>query len=383
VLIAGRNVDDRLLKLAAERGRATGRVFSYEQLIHRIGDAPLDAESVKRAVDSFTPSRLPPQVGLKAAPTLQSALSFGWHAVEAEAPPPAAAAAVPEGFGRVIVETHGPVGTPDEEYVSAYWPQRDDGRLAPLKQKNTVYFGVTKFGAPDRVFGPIEVDKRGIPLVDEAAPPAAAVASRLLRLESQRTLRAMKLGQLSSPKTLRFDYVTGADTEVYRALSNETAERLTPLQRAQVSDLTSYGVLGNLAPAINQALRDQAKTYSAQRALLDGALERALTLPKGLRLFRGASLSAAELKPGARLVDPGYGFTSLEPSMALRFAKQGAQPGREPVVLVIDVDAPVRGLVTGNVGESEVLLPRDLPLVIQRVERRDGVSFVSVKTVAA
>ncbi|MBX7097943.1 MAG: hypothetical protein K1X89_09535 [Myxococcaceae bacterium] len=386
MLIAGRQVDDALLKAAFARGRETGRAFSYEQLVTRalaLG-GKVDGRTLTRAVDSFTPSRLPPQQGLRAPPTIQAAATFGWHAVEAEAEQ-VPTAEVPHGFGRVIVESQGAVASPDEQIISAYLPERAEGKLAPLKQRNTVYFGVTSVGQADRFFGPFELDRKGIPLAGglagEALPPPVTARS-LLDLGSQKQVRALTLPKLVD-QALRFDLMTDGDARAYESLSKETMARLTALQAKQVAELTSYeGPRGNVAPVINEALRSGSTAYGAERALLDGAIARATTLPEGLRLFRGAALLGSELKRGATLVDPGYAFTTLEPSMALRFARQGAAAGRVPVVLVIDIEAPVQGLVSGNTGESEVLLRRELPLVVQRIERRDGVAFVTVKATA-
>lgn len=380
--VRGHDVDDALLRVAAQRGRQTGRVFSPDALIARVlarGDA-IDEASVLRAVDSFEQTRLPPQEGLRATERVVQAAHFGWSATEAQAEAHQVDA-VPEGFGRVVLERRGSVATGEQEFISAYWQQRSDGRLAPLKAENTVYFGTRKLGAPDRFFGPYALDRRGVPLTDADPLPPAATADALTGLSSQGELAGLSLAKLSSPGVVGYDWLTAGDSAAYQALSAATAQRLTPLQRRELEALTGYGgPRGNVAPQVNSGLR-RGRADGPHVQLLDGALQRALTLPTGVRLFRGAQLLEAELKVGAVVVDAGFQFSTLEPSLALRFAKQQDRAGeRVPAVLVIDVASPLQGLVSGNVGEAEVVLPRDLPLTVKKVTHRDGVAYVLVST---
>lgn len=72
------------------------------------------------------------------------------------------------------------------------------------------------------------------------------------------------------------------------------------------------------------------------------------------------------------MTDPRYLLTSLEPAMACHFAGKA-------ILLAIEIGDSVKGLVTGNRSEMEVLLPRDLEMTVLGSKREKGYTIYHLR----
>jgi hypothetical protein len=369
-------------------GHAEGKRVSMEQLARASapfddGDHYLVESELRRGLATIAPTVLPPQTGLATTPSVRAALcrafgvlksSFSDHEVDA----------VPTSFARVIVESTGGVSSPDEVFYSAYLahdPSRN--KISHLRARSTIYFERKKLGEPTRLYGPFQIDRLGIPIeADRPVTPSDGVdeAALLGALPSQTQLaRAKKKGELVRADFYRYDYTTDADLAVYDQLAERSRARLSTAQRLELDELVGYGVLGNLDPQLNRALAEGSRHARAGAALLDAAIDRGVALRPGTLLFRGIAAEALEGKQGRTITDPRYLCTSLDPGMARFFADKAKDRGGKSILLAIEIGDGVKGLITGNRGETEVLLPRNLKLTVVGKRCEKGYTLYHVR----
>ncbi|MBL8951974.1 MAG: hypothetical protein JNK82_14420 [Myxococcaceae bacterium] len=385
--IDGYKVDDTALKTLFEKTRGDGKTFSIHELATKSkkyddGDKYLNLTELQKGYAEIPVTRLPPQVGEKASPAVLTALQRAW-ATYADKPAELEAARVsrvPKSFARVIVGTSGTASSPEQVYHSVYVQQRKSGLR--MNATNEVYFEKKRFGETS-LFGPFNVDKLGIPTSDVPPPlkdDGASLESKLKGLPSQREVAGATKLQL---ETFDFDATTNDDVAIYEQVAKSQFERLTEAQREEVEKLAAYKQFGSQTAAVNDWLRSsrRAQKVNPSVVLLDQAFERAVELPKGMLLFRGIAAEGYGGKPGTKVIDPAYLSTSLDPGIARMFAdNSGDSTGQRRTLIVIEAGENARGVVSGNRGETEILLDRGLELEVVRERREKGYTLLHLRT---
>lgn len=108
---------------------------------------------------------------------------------------------------------------------------------------------------------------------------------------------------------------------------------------------------------------------------LDSAIAR-FKLPAAVRVYRGFGLPGRKLKVGDVFREPGFASTSLNPSVAGKFALWARDDETEGYILQFDLPAGANVAPTQmftHLGESELIIPRDSEFIITELRRRaDG-----------
>jgi hypothetical protein len=358
-------------------GRTQGKVVSYHQLITTAatldnGDRFLSHDELSRAMASITPSQLPPQVGELAAPAVMAALRAAWQLVRKQS---ASGATLPVGLSRVMVGSEGPVSSAASVYVAAYV---SPSALKRMPKQSEIWFEQKQFDRPTIVHGPFVIDAAGVPLSQSAVPAhdvdVAAESSLLTEMPSQRTLRAGL--HVLSAETFSYDATDDVDIAAYRQLAERQISRLSTVERLAMEKFTAYQSGMGQTPSVNDWLRGRSKGKNVDVERIDAAMSRAVALPPGTLLFRGFGTGRA-FNP--RVPDAGFMATSLDPGTARIFADNNGGDGRRKTLLVLEAGDHARGIVTGNYGETEVVLPRDLRLEVIARRRERGYDLVHVR----
>ncbi|MBI2375372.1 MAG: hypothetical protein HYV07_15360 [Deltaproteobacteria bacterium] len=377
--VDGYKLDDAAVRELSLRAREEGKVFSLASLTAAAkpfddGDKFLMRSELEHAYAAIAPTRLPAQRGERAVPSVLSALHRAWSSHKAQLDRPAAQ--VPEGFARVIVESFGGVMSEEETFASVYVATASTKRLGKTTE---VYFEIKKLGLPTQLHGPYSIDAMGISTSD--VPPSFVEdgkATDLLRkLPSQKALRKSPLRM----KTFDFDATGNDDVALYLDASKLQAMRWSTAQRDEVDKLAAYKSFGSQTPAVNSWLRDSPRGKHVSVTLLDQAFERAVPLPKGLLLFRGIAADKIQGKRRDVITDPAYLSTSLDPGIARMFTDNaGRDSGAQKVLMVIEVGEGTKALVTGNKGETEIVLHRSTKLRVIEEKRERGYLLLRVTT---
>jgi hypothetical protein len=105
-----------------------------------------------------------------------------------------------------------------------------------------------------------------------------------------------------------------------------------------------------------------------------------LALPAGTLLFRGFATTSVQGMRRRVLNDPAYLSASLDPGTARMFADNaGREGGGKKYLVVLEAGPRAAGLVTGNRGETEVVLPRSTPLHVVAKKQEKGFTLLHVR----
>lgn len=380
---AGYHVDERDLGILRDEAAQQGRGFSLKSIVEAAapfddGDRMLSLDELRRALPHIPVTNLPPQTGARVSPTTRLALLRAFRLAELDSH---TIPELPSGLVRAIFDKRGVSSS--TQYVSAYFPPGKRSDLVGLTRKNEVYFGIKQFGRPDRFFGPFHIDQRGVLL--ESAPPynAADVARDGARFHGFQSCKEAR--RVITPLSLsRLDKLLGddKDDQKYVQISQSVAARLTRAERTEVEQFWSYrgGESGALNPSLRNAKgRRLSPGLATSVELLDRVMTKAVLLPKGTWLYRGYA-SAQPLRVGAKVQDPAFLCTTLDPDIARMFSsKTSATLDRPETLMAIEITKPTHAVPTGNVGELELVLPRDLPMRVVSSTREDGMRLVHVR----
>jgi hypothetical protein len=374
--IHGFTAHDGDLASVGKEAREQGKVFSYDQLFKAAavlddGDKFLSHDELSRAMASIAPTQLPPQTGEPAAPSVLAALRTTWQLVRMQ---PTTTNVLPAGLSRVMVTSEGPASSSASVYIAAYVTAPS---LKRMPKQSEIWFEKRQFDKPSIVLGPFIIDSTGVPLNQSAVPAHTidvdAESLLLTDMPSQRALRADR--QPLSAETFAYDATGDDDIAAYKQLAEKQASRLSVVEKLAIDRFTAYqGGLGQ-TPSVNDALRRRTKGKNVDAERIDAAMGRAVRLPPGTLLFRGFGATGTF---AARTPDAGYLATSLDPGIARMFADNNGD-GRRKTLLVLEAGDNARGIVTGNHGETEIVLPRDLRLEVIGCRRDQGYDLVHVR----
>lgn len=382
--VNGFRVADEDFRELFAQAKARGIVVSMAGLVTAAapfddGDRFLSRAELLAGLNTLNPTALPPQTGDEAAPAVRRALARALSTFRAGGHLSARGAAVlPPGLARVIVEQVG--AGPEVSYLSAYI---DGGCLRRLRMETEVWFEHRAFGHTE-AWGPFRVTHDGLDALDlppEYTADAHAEAGLVAGMPSQVELRrAHAAGTLLRAETFDFDATTSDCVKNYRDLAVRQRARLTAAQVRAMEGLTAYKSHGPQTPAVNDWLRSAHRGRHVDVSLLDDAVRRAVSLPTGTLLFRGFAATSVQGLRADLLNDPAYLCTSLDPGIARMFADNAARDGGgKKFLVVMEAGRAAVGLVTGNHGETEVVLPRSTPLHIVEKRRERGFTLLHVR----
>jgi hypothetical protein len=223
--------------------------------------------------------------------------------------------------------------------------------------------------------------------------------AELLEWPAQVALRRDR-DQFDSLDSLGYSYSNATDASAYQKLAAQQNARLSGEEKetlakySQMSgsfheqlnkDLARLKFSEKNDPAELQRQLASLKIPNARKKqiqLLLSAFDKGMLLPKGLILFRG-------IGPGSSLAFGAAGSTvrwnrltssSMDPETARYFLNEGR--GDRSFLLVIEVEKPVKALLSENPKEMEFVLPPGTRFEVVRKKflQADNVSIVRLKT---